>query len=317
MQLQNFKVKMADISFVGQDLQRPESVLAMRDGTLYCSDRRGVATKITPDGKQTLVGTTGGEPNGLYMDKKRALYCANIHNDVLEKIHPDGRSEILLNKMDGKPLGHPNYITVDKKGAIWSTIMTRRTNLFDCVCGKVPDGYIVRIDENGAKIMADGLCAPNECRMDAEERYLYVAETMGNRMVRYPVNPDRSLDKLEQYGPDLGPAGIPDGFCFDAEGNIWITLLLRSAVVVLTPKGELHKVLEFGNEAAFNKWAASYKANTLTIEELFACANAPLPLVTSITFGGPDLKTAYLGSLTNSRLATFKSPVAGLPLLYW
>jgi hypothetical protein len=28
MQLQNFKVKMTDISFVGQDLQRPESVLA-------------------------------------------------------------------------------------------------------------------------------------------------------------------------------------------------------------------------------------------------------------------------------------------------
>ena len=37
----------------------------------------------------------------------------------------------------------------------------------------------------------------------------------------------------------------------------------------------------------------------------------------SVTFGGPDLKTVYLGSLTGSRLPSVRSPVAWLPLPHW
>jgi hypothetical protein len=37
----------------------------------------------------------------------------------------------------------------------------------------------------------------------------------------------------------------------------------------------------------------------------------------SITFGGPDLRTVYLGSLRGSTLPSFRSPVAGLPMVHW
>lgn len=36
-------------------------------------------------------------------------------------------------------------------------------------------------------------------------------------------------------------------------------------------------------------------------------------MMASVTFGGPDLRTVYLGSLMGSRLPTLRSPVAGLP----
>jgi len=39
--------------------------------------------------------------------------------------------------------------------------------------------------------------------------------------------------------------------------------------------------------------------------------------VTSLAFGGPDLRTAYLGSLKGTQLASFRSPVAGLPPIHW
>ena len=39
--------------------------------------------------------------------------------------------------------------------------------------------------------------------------------------------------------------------------------------------------------------------------------------IASIAFGGPDLRTAYLGSLSGDTIATFRSPVAGLPLPHW
>jgi hypothetical protein len=39
--------------------------------------------------------------------------------------------------------------------------------------------------------------------------------------------------------------------------------------------------------------------------------------IASITFGGPDLRTAYLGSLGGDKLFTFRSPVAGVPPAHW
>jgi len=37
----------------------------------------------------------------------------------------------------------------------------------------------------------------------------------------------------------------------------------------------------------------------------------------SIAFGGPDLRTVYLGSLFGSRIATFRSPIAGARPPHW
>lgn len=40
-------------------------------------------------------------------------------------------------------------------------------------------------------------------------------------------------------------------------------------------------------------------------------------MMASVTFAGPDLKTVYLGTLMGSRLPSFRSRVAGLPLARW
>ena len=39
--------------------------------------------------------------------------------------------------------------------------------------------------------------------------------------------------------------------------------------------------------------------------------------IASVTFGGPDLKTGYLGSLFGDSLFTFQSPVAGAVPPHW
>jgi hypothetical protein len=36
-----------------------------------------------------------------------------------------------------------------------------------------------------------------------------------------------------------------------------------------------------------------------------------------VAFGGPDLKTVFLGSLFAARIATFRSPIAGAPPPHW
>ena len=42
-----------------------------------------------------------------------------------------------------------------------------------------------------------------------------------------------------------------------------------------------------------------------------------LPNVTSIAWGGPDLRTAYVGSVSGRSIATFASPVAGARPVHW
>ncbi len=41
------------------------------------------------------------------------------------------------------------------------------------------------------------------------------------------------------------------------------------------------------------------------------------PWLASVTFGGPDLSTVYLGGLKSTNIPSFKAPVAGLPMVHW
>jgi sugar lactone lactonase YvrE len=58
-------------------------------------------------------------------------------------------------------------------------------------------------------------------------------------------------------------------------------------------------------------------AGTATPDDLAAAAGPRLQFLTSVCFGGQDLRTAYVGSLAMSRLSTFRSPVPGLPMSHW
>ena len=37
----------------------------------------------------------------------------------------------------------------------------------------------------------------------------------------------------------------------------------------------------------------------------------------NFAFGGPDLRTAYIGSLKGKRIPYFQAPVPGLPMAHW
>jgi hypothetical protein len=41
------------------------------------------------------------------------------------------------------------------------------------------------------------------------------------------------------------------------------------------------------------------------------------PWMASVTFGGPDLRTVYLGSLMGNTIPYFRAPVPGLPMAHW
>jgi hypothetical protein len=52
--------------------------------------------------------------------------------------------------------------------------------------------------------------------------------------------------------------------------------------------------------------------------ELLMRTGGPIcPWLASVTFGGRDLSTVYLGGLRSTKIPYFTSPVPGLPMVHW
>jgi gluconolactonase len=316
--INSFTLDIDQLGWTGNDLQRPESVVAEPDGTLWTSDGRGGVTRIYPDGGQTLLAGWGGEPNGLAIDPDGNLVTANIALGRVQQMTRDGRAATLLEEVDGQRTHQCQLRFYDRQGRLWVTCLTREDHWWPAVAHARPDGFIVLVDDRGARIVADGIYATNEARLDAEERYLYVAETMKARILRFPVRADGSLGEREVFGPDgLGPGGFVDGFTFDAEGSLWVTTVVRNGLGVLTRDGDWHVVVEDPREDVLATFVDKLTAGTATPEDMLAAAGPRLQFPTSLCFAGPDLRTVYVGSLAMSRLPTFRSPVPGLPMRHW
>jgi len=316
--IKEFRLALSDLTFTGHDLVRPESIIARPDGTLFVSDGRGGVTRIDPDGSQQFMGGLGGEPNGLALLDDGSILIANMGTGGIQKLSPDGSVEDYLTEVDGVKVTNANYVFVDSKSRIWMAFSTRESPWRSAIYGPRPDGYVVLLDEKGPRIVCDGIYFTNEIRLDASEEYLYVAETMKSRILRFRVQPDGSLTDKEIVGPDgLGVGGAVDGFAFDADGNVWVTTVLRNGVGIITPDGDYHVVFEDANEALLATFDQKIASGEASPADLLATMGKTLQLVTSVTFGGPDLHTVYAGSLDMSTLPTFRSPVPGLPMRHW
>ena len=316
--IEDFRLELSDLTYTGHDLVRPESIIAQPNGTLWVSDGRGGVTRIDPDGQQEFIGGLGGEPNGLAMMDDGSILVANIGTGTIQKLHPDGRAEEFLTEVDGVRLTSANYVFIDSKNRLWLAFSTRESHWWPAAAQPRSDGYIVLVDEKGARIVRDDIYFTNEVRLDANEEYLYVAETMMSRILRFRVQPDGSLTDKEVFGPDgLGVGAAVDGFTFDRDGNVWVTTVLRNGVGIITPDGDYHVVFEDANEEILSTFEDKLRTGTAQPTDMLATVGSTLQLVTSLTFGGSDLRTVYVGSLGMNRLPTFRSPVAGLPMRHW
>jgi gluconolactonase len=333
--LKGWQVDRAAIRHVGRDLQRPECVLAEQDGSLWAADARGGVMHIAPDGSQRLVvprqpdpasasadfqtryvQSQGSLPNGMAFLPNGDFIIANWGSDSVEVMTRDGAVRRLFDSIDGRPLGKANFVLRDSRGRVWLTVTTRMQPWTDSINTRARDGYIALIDEKGVRIVAEGLAGTNEVRLDAREEWLYVVESNGRRISRLRVRDDGSLGDREVYGPST-LEGFPDGFAFDAYGNLWVTLVMTDKLIAITPEGEVLTLLDDSNPEATRRLNAHFEARTLTPEVMGACAGTLAPWMASLTFGGPDLHTVYLGSLRGTTLPSFRSPVAGLPLIHW
>ena len=234
---------------------------------------------------------------------------------------PGGKVEPFLMTVDGVPLAKANFVFNDDRGRVWITVTTRSDPLSKAMTGARRAGMRRRLRlhggrAKGARIVADGFAFTNEARIDPSGGWLYVVETQGRRITRFRLGPSGELSGRETFAT-FGHGTFADGIAFDAEGHLWVTSIVSNRLFRIAPDGKAALVFEDGNPEHIARVENALTDGSISRDHFYLKSGTRVQNIASIAFGGPDLRTAYLGSLAGDTLPVFRSPVAGLALPHW
>jgi sugar lactone lactonase YvrE len=308
---------------LGHDLDRPECVLCTARGDVYVADWRGGVTQIAPGGRQTLfAGSAPGnrplKPNGIALRADGSFLIADLSPDTggVFELRRDGQVRPLLEQVDGRTLPPTNFVVEDRAGRIWITVSTRRIPRILGCRPDCDDGFIVVMDDAGARIVADGLGYTNEVAIDPSGQWLYVNETFARRLSRFPLRSSGELGPRQTVS-EFGPGTFPDGVAFDVAGHAWITSIVSNRVIRVAPDGSQQIVVEDCDAQHLSEVEAAWSRGALERRHLDTVRSRRLRNISSLAFGGSDLRTAVLGCLQGQALETFPVDVPGLKPVHW
>jgi len=256
------------------------------DGNLFFSDGpNDRILKLTPGGERSVFLHPCGRANGLIFDHRgRLVMCQSSGpggKQRVARLEKDGSQTVLAARFRGKPFIAPNDVCIDTEGRIFFT---------DPDYGRTdnppqPHSGVYRIDKPGkVELVIENLERPNGILVTPDDRFLYVSDRGTQKLHRYRLQADGSLEPdriVYDFSPDRGI----DGMWLDVEGNIYGAAGKgkTTGLFVISPQGKLllHK---------------------------------PMPeFSTNVTFGGPEMRTLYLTASTSVYRMRTKIPGARLP----
>jgi gluconolactonase len=233
----------------------------------------------------------------LAVPKRRGVGGMSLHADGglvvggRDIVHVNLANQTMTVLLDQKAAGNAvgfNDLTADARGRCY--VGSIAYAIFKGEEPKVGNLYLIDLD-GGVRQVSDGILLTNGLGFSPDGRLLYHCDA-GRGLVRaYDVGADGSLGQWRAFAA-LGPGGVPDGLKVAADGSVWIADARGGRVVVFAPNGRLR-----------------------------AEVAVPRPMVTSLCFGGDDLRDLYI--VTGSRggpseacgsIYRMRADVAGLPL---
>jgi sugar lactone lactonase YvrE len=224
------------------------------DGALWFSDMHADAVR-TLDGDGVLgIGAHARHPSGLGWTPDGDLLVTSLGHAVLQRVTADGPHVHCDLSTFGPSL---NDMVALPDGRVYVDVYTT-------LGGGPPPGDVVLVASDGtARVVAGGLATPNGLAVTPDGTTLIAAETFGNRLHAWTIQPDGSLTGARVFA-ELGERK-PDGICLDADGGVWVGCFLSCEFLRVLEGGEITDRVATGES-----WAV-----------------AP-------ALGGPDMRTLYL-----------------------
>lgn len=107
---------------------------------------------------------------------------------------------------------------------------------FDLMSGPKPGelGRILLVRPDGScSVVAEKLDFPNGIAISGDGKRLVVAESIGDRLCEFQIDPDGSLSAPRTFGN----FDEPDGVCLDDSGHAWVGLFSEDSFVRVAPDG--------------------------------------------------------------------------------
>lgn len=154
-----------------------------------------------------------------------------------------------------------NDLTVDSKGRIYLG------SLGGVVFGEgeLKAGNLIVIDLDGtSRILSDGIILTNGLGFSPDGTRLYHSDSRNEHVRVYDVKDDGSVGPWRVFA-DFGNGRVPDGLKVASDGSVWVADARGSRVAVFEADGRHRTDVQ-----------------------------VPLPMVTSLCFGGADLRDLYI-----------------------
>lgn len=270
-----FRMPSRMVSLFANGFKFPEGPAFDRDGNLFVVDvETGDISKISPEGLVKTFVNTGGAPNGAKFHANRDLYVADRKMGIIA-ISPNGEIRVIVDHYQGKKFNGPNDLIFDSRGNLYFTDPhgSSAENPFGCVYRFSSDGEMA--------CLASGLAFPNGLVLSRDEKYLFVADTRKNRILRYVLDPPVRSYIFSQLSGGWGP----DGMAFDVAGNLYVAHYGGGDVIILNPEGE-------------------------PVERIPVGGLHP----TNVAFGGPDRRILFVTEVGTGSIYRFNTDHPGLPL---
>jgi gluconolactonase len=203
-----------------------------RQGNLYCVDiPYGRIFRIDPNGKFEVVVEYDGQPNGLKVHKDGRLFVADRQRGIVTIDPTERRVQCIVNGPDLELFRGPNDLVFSPDGDLYFTDqgMSDFAN---------PTGRVFRLCADGRlELVLDRLVSPNGIALDSSGRFLYVALTRANSIIKAMVMPEGRITRVQNFIQLSGGAG-PDGLAIDSQGGVVIAHPHMGAIWLFDVKGQ-------------------------------------------------------------------------------
>jgi sugar lactone lactonase YvrE len=255
-----------------------------RDRLYFTDIPNGGIYRRNPGGNvETLIPKRKGV-GGMNFNQSGGLVLtgrALIHWD--EKT---GKSRDLFATWEGKPVSM-NDLTCDDHGSVY----TGTINFNPLSNDKPIPGSLFRIDPPGRAVkLWDGIEVSNGLGFSPDRKHLYHSDSNTGAVWVYDVTHERGVKDRRIFAKM--PDGMPDGLAVDAQGGVWVAAVRVGEVVHFSKDGTVVKRIKL-----------------------------PATMVTSLVFGGRELRDLYVVTADNtddpSRKGTIfrgRADVPGLPV---
>ena len=236
----------------------------IKDKGLLFSDviRGGVYLLDASNNISTIVEHRRGI-GGIAVHEKNGLVVGG-RNISYKSFTGDKTTTLLSNDVTEVALGF-NDLTTDSKGRVYVGSVAFKVFSDD----EMIPGHLHVIDVDGSvRTISDGVMLSNGLGFSPDGKTLYHSDARDAVVRQYAVSPDGDVSDWKPFVKTNN--GHPDGLAVAEDGSVWIAMAYGARVDVFESNGALRASLP-----------------------------VPLPMVTSVCFGGPDLKDLYV--VTGSR----------------